>query len=176
MKNKTGIINLLLGTLLVLLTLSLYACFDKKEQPQTSQTSLPAVKALSACDFLTAEEIKEVFETEVEKEIGVVDSMVCTYKFKSGNYHSISLTLRSFKDSETAYKVFNEKLKSIKKPEAVQKVFNLGKDAFWLGKDVYELNILKENNIFVISVATPSNVDESELSAKCILLSEKFIK
>lgn len=172
---KYKIINLLLKFLVIALSLSLYACSEKKKQSQTSELTTPT-KSLSACDFLTAESIKEVFENEVEKEIGSIDSTICIYKFKNGNYSSISLTLRSFKDSQTAHKVFNEKLKSIKNQGVIQKIFNLGEDAFWLGKDIHELNILKENNIFEMSVVASPDIDESELSAKCVLLAEKFIK
>ncbi|MGC8857807.1 MAG: hypothetical protein ACP5P3_01695 [Ignavibacteria bacterium] len=161
--------------LIVVLSLSLYACSDKNKQFQVSEPS-SSPKNFSACNFLTADAIKEIFENEVEKEIGIVDSTICIYKFKSGNYLSISLTLRNFNDSQTAHKVFNEKLKSIKNQDAIQKIFNLGEDAFWIGKEIHELNILKGNNIFELSVVTSPNIDESELSAKCILLSEKFIK
>jgi hypothetical protein len=175
MRNKNEILSLFLMLLIILISFSFYACFNKKNQTQISE-STTSTKDFSACDFLTAEAIKEVFEIEVEKEIGIVDSTICTYKFKNENYKSISLTLRNFKDSQTAHKVFNEKLKSIKDQNAIQKIFNLGEDAFWIGKKIHELNILKGNNIFELSVETSSNIDESELSAKCILLTEKFIK
>lgn len=174
MRNKSTIINSFPIFLIVAISLSLHACSNEKQSQVSELPSSP--KNLSACDFLTAESIKEVFENEVEKEIGTADSTTCTYKFKNGTYSSIGLTLRNFTNSQTAQKVFNEKLKAVKDPKTIQKIFNLGEDAFWIGKGIHELNILKTNNIFEISIIASSEVDESELSAKCILLAEKFIK